>query len=386
MSYVMIIDAVRSPVAKRRGSLAGAFAPDLFGTVLAGVVERSGVDAASVGQVIGGCVNQAGQQSANITRNAWLGAGLPLDVAGSTVNAQCGSGQQAVTLAYGLIAGGITEVAIGGGVESMDQVPMGSSLGSGLGDPRAGGFAEHYEVTSQFEGADRIAEGWGLSRNEIDEFAVRSQQRAAAALAEDRFRGHIIPVLAPGEDGRARVVTQDEGPRPTTAEGLAGLKLNQPDRPGAVHTAGSSSQIADGASAVLLASEARVGALGLEPRARIVDSILVGSDPVLMLTGPIPATRAILERNNLTIDDIDAIEINEAFAAVVLAWQRELKAPWAKVNVNGGAIALGHPLGATGGVLIAKVLTELERSGGRRGLVTMCCGGGLGTATLVERL
>jgi acetyl-CoA C-acetyltransferase len=386
VTHVMVVDAARSPVTKRRGSLAGALAPDLFGRVLAGVVERSGIDPASVGQMIGGCVNQAGQQSANVTRNAWLGAGLPLEVAASTVNAQCGSGQQAVTLAYGLIAGGITEVAIGGGVESMDQVPMGSSLGTGLGDPRGGGFAARYEVTSQFEGADRIAEAWGLSRDEIDEFAVRSQQRAAVALAEDRFRGHIVPFTAPGEDGSERVVTQDEGPRPTTMEGLAGLKLNQPDRPGAVHTAGSSSQIADGASAVLLASESRVGALGLTPKARIVDSILVGSDPVLMLTGPIPATRAILDRNNLTIDDIDAIEINEAFAAVVLAWQRELKAPWAKVNVNGGAIAFGHPLGATGGVLIAKVLAELERSGGRRGLVTMCCGGGLGTATLVERL
>jgi acetyl-CoA C-acetyltransferase len=385
LAEVLIVDAVRSPVTRRRGSLATALAPDLFGAVLRGLVDRSGVAPAAIGQVIGGCVSQVGQQAANITRNAWLGAGLPFEVAGSTLNAQCGSAQQALTLAYGLVSSGNVGLAIGGGVESMDQVPMGSSLIPELGDPRGGAFAEHHEVTTQFEGADRIAEQWGFSREDTDGVAVRSQRRAAESITSGSFDEQIIPVDV-HLDGRLATVRQDEGPRPTTMDTLATLKLNQQGRAGAVHTAGSTSQIADGASAVLLASDAAVAEHGLTPRARIVDSILVGSDPVLMLTGPIPATQRILERNGLSVADIDIFEINEAFASVVLAWQQEVGAPWDKVNIFGGAIALGHPLGATGGVLVAKALAALERTEGRRALVTMCCGGGLGTATLIERI
>ena len=391
MSDVVIVEAVRSAIGKRRGGLSHHLAPDLFSDVLAALVARAGIDSAQVGQVVGGCVSQVGQQSGNITRTAWLAAGLDQGTAASTVHAQCGSSQQAFTLAYGLVAGGVVDTAVAGGVESMSQVPMGSSALPELGPARTPRYERHYEVTSQFEAADRIAESWGLSRRDLEEFAVLSQTRAAEAIAAGRFAGQITPVEAPvaDEEGRitgTRVIEVDEGPRPTTLEGLAGLKVNQRERRGALHTAGTSSQISDGASALLLMTADRAERLGLRPRARIVDSLLVGSDPVMLLTGPIPATRAILERNGLTMDDLDVVEINEAFASVVLAWQRELKADPAKVNVNGGAIALGHPLGATGGMLVTKALGELERTGGRYGLVTMCVGGGMGTGTLIERL
>ncbi|WP_433472321.1 acetyl-CoA C-acyltransferase [Spirillospora sp. CA-142024] len=391
MSNVVIVEAVRSAVGKRRGGLSRHPAPDLFGDVLAGLVARAGVDSSIVDQVTGGCVSQVGQQSGNITRTAWLAAGLDQRAAASTVHAQCGSSQQAFTLAYGLVAGGVAEVAVTGGVESMSQVPMGSSAMPELGPARTPRYEAHYEITTQFEAADRIAEAWGLTRARLEEFAVLSQARAAAAISEGRFAAQIVPVEAPvaDEDGKivgATTIDTDEGPRPTTPEGLAGLRVNQRDRPGALHTAGTSSQISDGASALLLMTEEQAGRLGLTPRARVVDSFMTGSDPVMLLTGPIPATRAILERTGLTLDDIDVVEINEAFASVVLAWQHELKADLAKVNVNGGAIALGHPLGATGGVLLTKALHELERTRGRYGLVTMCVGGGMGTGTIIERL
>ncbi|MEV5829717.1 acetyl-CoA C-acyltransferase [Spirillospora sp. NPDC052242] len=391
MSDVVIVEAVRSAVGKRRGGLAHHLAPDLFGDVLAGLIARTGVDSGVIGQVVGGCVNQVGPQSGNVTRTAWLAAGLDRGVAASTVHAQCGSSQQAFTLAYGLVAGGVVDAAVAGGVETMSPIPMGSSVMPELGPAKTSRYEGHYEVTSQFEAADRIAEAWGLARRDLEEFAVLSQARAARAITQGRFAGQIVPVEAPavddaGEPAGTKTIDVDEGPRPTTLEGLAGLKVNQKDRPGALHTAGTSSQISDGASALLLMNSARAGALGLVPRARVVDSILVGSDPVMLLTGPIPATEAILERNGLTLDDIDVVEINEAFASVVLAWQREHKADLEKVNVNGGAIALGHPLGATGGVLVTKALNELERTGGRYALVTMCVGGGMGTGTLIERL
>jgi acetyl-CoA C-acetyltransferase len=391
MPEVVIVEAVRSAVGKRKGGLAHCLAPDLFSEVLATLIARAGVESAAVGQVTGGCVSQVGQQSGNVTRNAWLAAGLDQRVPGSTIHAQCGSSQQAFTLAYGLVAGGVHDVAVAGGVESMDQVPMGTSALPEFGPSRTPRYEQHYEVTTQFEAADRIAESWGLTRDQLDEFAVLSQSRAAEAIAAERFTSQIVPIDAPSVDesgavtGTARIAV-DEGPRPTTREGLAGLRLNQKDRPGALHTAGTSSQISDGASALLLTTPDRAEQLGLTPRARVVDSLLVGSDPVLNLTGPIPATQAILDRNGLALDEIDIIEVNEAFASVVLAWAHEHKSDLANVNVNGGAIALGHPLGATGGVLLTKALNELERTGGRYGLVTMCVGGGMGTGTLIERV
>ena len=391
MPDVVIVEAVRSAVGKRRGGLAGYLAPDLFSDVLGALIQRAGIDSGVVGQVTGGCVSQVGQQSGNITRSAWLAAGLDRNVGASTVHAQCGSSHQAFTLAYGLIAGSVVDVAVAGGVESMDQVPMTSSVMPELGPAKTPRYAEHYEITTQFEAADRIAEAWGFSRPDLEEFSVRSQQRAAEAINGGRFTSQIVPVEVPvrsetGEVTGTKSVAVDEGPRPTTLRGLAGLRVNLQDRPGALHTAGTSSQISDGASALLMMTGTRAAELGLRPRARVVDSILVGNDPVMMLTGPIPATQKILSRNGLTLDDIDVIEINEAFASVVLAWSHELKADASKVNVNGGAIALGHPLGATGGVLLTKALNELERTGGRYALVTMCVGGGMGTGTLLERL
>ncbi|MET0821320.1 MAG: acetyl-CoA C-acyltransferase [Aeromicrobium sp.] len=391
MSEVVIVEAVRSAVGKRRGGLAHVLAPDLFSEVLAGLVERSGIESSVVGQVTGGCVSQVGQQAGNVTRSAWLAAGLSEATGASTIHAQCGSSQQAFTLAYGLVASGVTDVAVAGGVESMDQVPMTSSIVPELGSSKTARYEEHYEITTQFEAADRIAEKWGFSRDALEEFAVLSQERAASAVAAGRFADQIVPVEATVRDDAgqvtgSRTIAVDEGPRATTREGLAALRVNQTDRPGALHTAGTSSQISDGASALLLTTEERAAQLGVRPRARVVDSLLIGNDPVLMLTGPIPATQAILDRNGLTIDDIDVIEINEAFASVVLAWQHELTADLSRVNVNGGAIALGHPLGATGGVLLTKALNELERVKGRYALVTMCVGGGMGTGTLIERL
>ncbi|RSM47077.1 acetyl-CoA C-acyltransferase [Amycolatopsis balhimycina DSM 5908] len=385
MTEVVIVEAVRSAVGKRRGTLSGYRAPELLGDVLAALFDRTGLDPALVGQVVGGCVGQVGQQGGNVARNAWLGAGLPLEVPASTVTVQCGSAQQAHTLAHGLVAGGLSDIAVACGVESMSQVPMGSSTIAALGDSRGGRYTEHWEATTQFEAAERIAERWELDRGELDAFATLSQHRAAQAVAEGRFRSQIVPVKVTGEQGLTTFDT-DECPRPTSLEVLGTLKPNLPDRTPARHTAGSSSQIADGASAVLMMTAERAEQLGLRPRARIVDSVLVGSDPELMLTGPIPATRKLLMRTGLTLDDLDLVEINEAFASVVLAWQRDTGVDLDRVNPNGGAIALGHPLGGTGGILITKALHELERTGGRRALVTMCCGGGLGTGTLIERL
>jgi acetyl-CoA C-acetyltransferase len=296
-------------------------------------------------------------------------------------------------LAHGLVAGGLIDIAVACGVESMSQVPLGSASPAepDYGQPRGGRYATVHEPTTQFEGAERIAETWELTREQLDEYGKRSQDLAAAAWEAGRFDGQIVPVDAPVTDDQGEVVgtktfDRDEGLRATTLEGLAGLKPNMRERDPAFHTAGTSSQISDGAGALLLMTEARAGQLGLRPRARIVASALVGSDPVHMLTGPIPATRQLLERSGLTLDDIDLFEVNEAFASVVLAWRKEVGADLDRVNVNGGAIALGHPLGATGTVLLTKALNELERRQGRYALVAMCCGGGLGTGTILERL
>jgi acetyl-CoA C-acetyltransferase len=391
-SDIVIVDAVRSPIGRRNGGLSTVHPATLLGTVQAALVERSGMDPAEVGQVVGGCVSQVGEQSFNITRTAWLAAGLPMSVAATTVDTQCGSSQQATNLATSLVGAGVVDVAVACGVEIMSRIPIGinSSKKLGLGVPIPSSYFAQYEFTSQFEGAERIADQWGITRNDTDAFGLASQQRAIAAWDEDRFAGQVIPIDAPEMDedgqptGTTRHITRDEGLRETSLDKLAALKPVA--RENGVHTAGNSSQISDGAAAVLMMTAAKAEALGLTPRARIVDTCLVGVDPVLMLTGPIDATRRLLERTGLGIDDIDVFEINEAFASVVLAWAKEVGADLERTNPNGGAIALGHPLGGTGAFLMTKALYELERTGGRYGLVSMCCGGGLGTGTIIERL
>ena len=392
MTNVVIVEAVRTPVGRRGGGLSTVHPAELLSTVQQAVIERSGVDPAEVGQVVGGCVSQVGEQSFNITRTAWLAAGLPLSTAATTVDTQCGSSQQATNLATSLVGSGVVDAAVACGVEVMSRIPIGinSSKKLGLGVPIPKTYYGHYEMTSQFEGAERIAEKWGLTREDTDAFGFQSQQRAAQAWAEGRFGTQIVEIDAPDLDeegkptGSTHHVGRDEGLRETSLEALAQLKPVA--RENGVHTAGSSSQISDGAAAVLLMTEERAAALGLRPKARIVDTCLVGVDPVLMLTGPIDATQRLFERTGLSMSDMDTVEINEAFASVVLAWAKELNADMATVNPNGGAIALGHPLGGTGAVLMTKAVHELERTGGRYGLVTMCCGGGLGTGTIIERL
>ena len=389
---VVIVEAVRTPVGRKNGGLSTLHPAELLGLVQKEVVRRTGIDPALIEQVVGGNVSQVGAQSFNITRTAWLSAGLPLTTACTTVDTQCGSSQQATGLAASLVASGVVDVAMACGVESMSRVPIGSnsSKGLGLGVPVPKSYFEQYEFTSQFEGAERIADKWNITRSDTDAFGLESQNRAARAWAEGRFDGQFIEVDAPDLDeegkptGTTHRVSRDEGIRETTLEKLATLKPVA--RENGVHTAGNSSQISDGAAAVLMMTEEKAKQLGLKPRARVVDSCLVGVDPVLMLTGPIDATERLLERNNLTIDQIDTFEINEAFASVVLAWAKAVGADLDKTNPNGGAVALGHPLGGTGVILMTKALYELERTGGRYGIVSMCCGGGLGTGTLIERI
>ncbi|HMG43176.1 MAG TPA: steroid 3-ketoacyl-CoA thiolase [Acidimicrobiales bacterium] len=391
MADVVIIEAVRTPVGRRGGGLSGVHPGDLLGAALTELVQRSGIDPSEVGQVVTGCVSQVGEQSFNIGRTAWLAAGLPQSVAATTVDTQCGSSQQATNLATALVAAGVVDVAVACGVEVMSRVPIGSNSSKklGLGVPIPKTYFEQYEFTSQFEGAERIATKWGISRSDTDEFGLQSQQRAARAWDERRFDTQVVPVEAPELDGEGtptgatRTIARDEGLRDTTLEALAGLKPVA--RPDGVHTAGTSSQISDGAAAVLLTTADKAKALGLTPKARVLDTCLVGVDPVLMLTGPIDATRHMLARTGMSLADIDLVEINEAFASVVLAWQRELDADPETTNPNGGAIAMGHPLGGTGAVLMTKALHELERTDRSTALVTMCCGGGLGTGTIFER-
>jgi acetyl-CoA C-acetyltransferase len=385
----VILDALRTPVGRRSGGLSSVHASDLLGVSQQAIFSRTGVDPALVGQVVGGCVSQIGEQSFNITRTAWLASGLPMAVAGSTVDAQCGSGQHASNLAASLVASGTCDLVVGCGVEAMSRVPIGSNASAGFGRPLNRTYRGQYEFVSQFEAAERIAHKWSITRRDADDFALMSQRRAAAALVNGRFSDQLVDVDAPVLDeagkptGETARVSRDEGPRESSLETLAGLKPVVGDD--GIHTAGSSSQISDGSAAVLLASEEQAQRLGIVPRAKIVDTILVGVDPELMLTGPIDATQILLGRNGLTMTDIDVIEINEAFASVVLAWARELKPDMDRVNPNGGAISLGHPLGATGVILLTKALYELERIGGEFALVTMCCGGGLGTGTLIKR-
>ena len=390
MPEVVIVEAVRTPVGKRKGGLSTLHPADTLAAVQRAAIERAGIDPAVIEQVVAGCVSQVGEQAFDIGRTAWLAAGLPMSVAATTVDTQCGSSQQATGLATALVAGGVVDAAMACGVESMSRVPIGSNAKGDYGRPIPKTYFGQYEFTSQFEGAERIAEKWGITRQDADEFGFRSQQLAAQAWAEGRFESQIAPLDAPdlGEDGKpngsTHHVSRDEGLRETTLEKLASLKPVA--REDGVHTAGNSSQISDGAAAVLMMTAEKADELGLKARARVVDTCLVGVDPVLMLTGPIDATQKLLARTGLTIGDIDTFEINEAFASVVLAWAKELEVPMDKVNPGGGAIALGHPLGGTGAVLLTKALHDLERTGGRYGLVSMCCGGGLGTGTIIERI
>ncbi|MFN8104435.1 MAG: steroid 3-ketoacyl-CoA thiolase [Acidimicrobiia bacterium] len=387
MGTPVIVEAVRTPIGKKNGWLAGHHANRLLSTVQAEVVERAGIEANQVEQIVGGCVSQAGEQAMNVTRNAWLYAGMPYEVGATTVDCQCGSAQQANHIITGMIATDTIDVGIGCGVEVMSRVPLGSAVIHGPGFMWPEDFP--YDLPDQFIAAQRIAEKWDISRTDVDELGLASQQHAARAWAEGRFDREIVPVEAPvlGADGEptgeTMTVDRDQGLRETTMEGLA--KLN-PVVEGHIHTAGNTSQISDGAAAVLWMSEDRAKAEGLRPRARFVTQALIGSDPYYHLDGPIAATSRVLERAGMTMADVDIVEINEAFASVVVSWAREHKADMDKVNVNGGAIALGHPVGCTGSRLITTALHELERSDKQVALITMCCGGALATASILERV
>jgi acetyl-CoA acyltransferase len=397
MPTAVIVDAVRTAGGKRNGKLSGWHPVDLAAETLNALVERNQIDPAVVEDVIMGCVMQAGAQSVNVARNAVLAAGWPEEVPGTTVDRQCGSGQQAAHFAAQAVIAGAHDVVVAGGVEVMSQVPMGASVGDGrFGLPFGPRMNQRYRdlggLVPQGISAELIADKWGLTREDLDAFGAESQQRAARARAEGRFDNEIVAVRSIHRDKETgnitesdELVTGDEGIRPdTTAESLANLK--PAFKPDGKVTAGNSSQITDGASAALIMSEEKAAELGLTPRARFHSFALAGADPVMMLTAPIPATQRVLDKAGLTLADIDLVEINEAFASVVLAWQRETGADMSKVNVNGGAIALGHPLGCSGTKLLATLLNELERTGGRYGLETMCEGGGMANATIIERL
>jgi acetyl-CoA acetyltransferase family protein len=382
---VVIVEAVRTPIGRghrEKGWFRDIHPATLLARTYSAVIERSGIEPHEVEDVLAGCVQQYGEQSFNVGRNAWLQAGLPFETPATTIDRQCGSAQQAINFGAALVATGVHDAVIGSGVEHMGRIPMfvGRQLEEVVGDPYTPELLDRYALIDQGFSAEMIAERWSLSRRDLDEIGARSQQRAERATNEGRFSREILPIAVNGD-----TITTDQGIRPgTTIEALAELKpaFKEDGR----ITAGNSSQISDGAAAVLLTSREKANELGLKPRARIVDQTTVGVDPVIMLTGPIPATAKILQRNSITIDDIDLFEVNEAFSSVLGAWLEETGADVDRVNVNGGAIALGHPLGSTGARLMTTLLHELERSDKELGLVTMCCGGGLGTATLVQRV
>jgi acetyl-CoA acyltransferase len=382
---VVIVEAVRTPVGRgheEKGIYKDVHPSTLLAKTYSEVIDRAGIDASEVEDVVAGCVQQFGEQGMNIGRNAWLEAGLPIETAATTVDRQCGSSQQAVNFAAALVASGVHDVVIGGGVEHMGHISFqdGMSVMAEHGAAYSPQLMEQYNLIPQGLSAEMISEKWEIPRSELDELGARSQQLAAKATEEGRFEREIVPVQVNGDTH-----TVDQGIRPdTTIEGLSQLKTVFKED-GTI-TAGNSSQISDGAASVLLMTPEKAEELGCTPRARIVDQTTVGVDPVIMLTGPIPATQKLLERNGMEISDIDLIEVNEAFASVVAAWRRELDPDMDKVNVNGGAIALGHPLGGSGARLITTLLHEMERSDSETGLVTMCCGGGLGTGTLIERV
>jgi acetyl-CoA C-acetyltransferase len=387
MAEAVIVEAVRTPIGKRNGWLAGVHPAIALGHAQREVIARAGIDAAEVEQVVGGCVTQGGEQAGSIARYAWLSAGLPQSAGVTTIDCQCGSAQQANHFIAGLIAADAIDVGIACGVEMMSRVGLGAAVYGGPGVPRPEGW--NLDLPDQFTGADRIAKDFGISREDLDAWGLRSQQKAAQAWAEERFKAEIAPIDAPvlGEDGQptgeTRLVDRDQGLRETSIEALAGLK---PVLDGGFHTAGTSSQISDGAAAVMLMSTRKAAALGLRPRARIVSQALIGDEAYYHLNGPVAATTRVLDRAGMTIGDIDLFEVNEAFAAVVVNWARQHEVDTDKVNVNGGAIALGHPVGSTGSRLITTALHELERTGGTTALISMCAGGALATATIIERL
>lgn len=388
MINAVIVDAIRTPLGKRNGKLKEWHPVDLVSETLNALVERTGIDPGIVDDVVMGCVMQVGEQGVNVARNAVLAAGWPESVPGTTIDRQCGSSQQAAHFAAQGVMAGAYDVVVASGVEIMTRVPMGASMGDGkFGWPFGPKVGERYQpqggLVPQGISAELIADKWNISRDDMDRFGVQSQERAARATKEGRFEREILPV----KDAEGNMMTADEGIRDTTMESLGKLKPSfRPEEEGGRVTAGNSSQITDGAAALLIMSEAKAKALGLTPRARFVNFALAGDDPRYMLTAPIPATRKVLERAGLSMNDIDITEINEAFASVVLAWEKEFRPDMNTVNPNGGAIALGHPLGASGARLMTTLLNELERTGGRYGLQTMCEGGGMANATIIERL
>ncbi|ANS25698.1 acetyl-CoA acetyltransferase [Rhodococcus opacus] len=387
MGTPVIVEAVRTPIGKRGGWLSGLHAAEILGAAQRGILDRSGIDPELVEQVIGGCVTQAGAQSNNITRTAWLHAGLPWQVGATTIDCQCGSAQQANHLIAGLIATDAIDVGIACGIEAMSQVPLGANVGENAGPRRPADW--DIDMPNQFEAAERIARRRGITRADVEALGVRSQARAKQAWDEGRFDREVLQVTAPVADkeghltGETRVVTRDQGLRDTTAESLAKLK---PVLEGGIHTAGTSSQISDGAAAVMLMDESRARTLGLKPRARIISQALVGSEPEFHLDGPVQATARVLERSGMKIGDLDLFEVNEAFASVLLSWASVHEPDMDRVNVNGGALALGHPVGSTGSRLITTALHELERTDGSTALITMCAGGALATGTIIERI
>jgi acetyl-CoA C-acetyltransferase len=387
MGNPVIVEAVRTPMGKRRGWLAGLHAAELLGAAQKALIDRSGIDPVLVEQVIGGCVTQAGEQSGDIARRAWLHAGLPQSTGATTIDAQCSSAQQSTHLVAALIHAGVIDTGVACGIESMSRIGLGANISPGTGSPRPESWT--IDMPNQFEGADRIARDRRLTREQLDTFGLASQHKARVAVDEGRFKREITPVDAPVLDdegnptGETRVVDTDQGLRETTAEGLASLRPVLED---GLHTAGTSSQISDGASAVLVMDEDRARALGLSPRARIVGQCLVGSDPYYHLDGPVQATERLLERSGRSIGDVDLFEVNEAFASVVLSWATVHDPDMEKVNVNGGAIALGHPVGSTGTRLITTALHELERRDASSALISMCAGGAMASGTILERL
>lgn len=387
MGTPVIVEAVRTPIGKRKGWLAGLHPGVLLGAAQVEVLKRAGIDPDLVEQVIGGCVSQAGEQSNNMVRRAWLHAGLPIHTGSTVIDAQCSSAQQATHLINAMIAADQIKVGIACGIESMSRIPLGANVPKGAGDPRPADW--NIDLPNQFEGADRIVKNRGFSRNEVDEFGLWSQVKARQARDAGHFRSQIFAVEAPMLDdegkptGEVRTVTEDQGIRDTSLEKLAGLS---PVLEGGTHTAGTSSQISDGASALLLMDSAVAASLGLKARARIVTSNLVGSDPYYHLDGPVQATEKALRDTGMTIGDIDIAEVNEAFAGVVMSWAKVHQVPEEKINVNGGAIALGHPVGSTGTRLLTAALHELERRDASTALVSMCAGGAQATATIIERI
>ncbi len=376
MGNPVIVEAVRTPIGKRGGWLSGLHATEVLGAAQCAAIERSGIDAALIEQAIGGCVTQAGEQGSNVTRQSWLNAGLPWQTGCTTVDCQCGSSQQATHLVAGLIATGAVEIGMSCGVEAMSRVPLGANVPEGFGKPRSDAWT--IDMPNQFEAAERIATRRGITRADVEALGVSSQTKARQAWEEGRFDREVTTVQTP--DGP---VSKDQGLRDTTLEGLAKLK---PVMEGGIHTAGTSSQISDGAAAVILMDADRAQALGMKPRARIVSQALVGAEPYYHLDGPVQSTQRVLERSGMKMGDMDLFEVNEAFASVLLSWASVHNPDMDKVNVNGGALAIGHPVGCTGSRLITTALHELERRDASTALITMCAGGALSTATIIERI